>query len=225
MHSCSGLGEYHPCAPHFGTGGWHRLAQGWQPTNRTTPNWPVTMAGRCVSRLLKADAVQVPKLISSLQEAPGSALRVPREPLHSLRTEHTTPTYVEKTLAQGRRTFNVKGEEGREPLGRPPASPPKRAQLTEHPKTHPGIPVVSLEGVGGGVGGSQKAKGGAVGRLEGEGSLRVGSGLPLNCDPATGGATPRFWTPTTPPTNCWPEAPWGGGGGETRIVAHHSGDH
>ena len=26
-----------------------------------------------------------------------------------------------------------------------------------------------------------------------------------------GGATPRFWTPTTPPTNCWPEAPWGGG--------------
>ena len=29
---------------------------------------------------------------------------------------------------------------------------------------------------------------------------------------AGGGATPRFWTPTTPPTNCWPEAPWGGGG-------------
>ena len=29
----------------------------------------------------------------------------------------------------------------------------------------------------------------------------------------TGGATPRFWTPTTPPTNRWPEAPWGGGGG------------
>ena len=28
-----------------------------------------------------------------------------------------------------------------------------------------------------------------------------------------GGATPWFWTPTTPPTNCWPEAPWGGGGG------------
>ena len=28
-----------------------------------------------------------------------------------------------------------------------------------------------------------------------------------------GGATPRFWTPTTPPTNCRPEAPWGGGGG------------
>ena len=28
----------------------------------------------------------------------------------------------------------------------------------------------------------------------------------------TGGATPRFWTPTTPPTNCWLEAPWGGGG-------------
>ena len=30
-----------------------------------------------------------------------------------------------------------------------------------------------------------------------------------------GGATPRFGTPTTPPpppTNCWPEAPWGGGG-------------
>ena len=28
----------------------------------------------------------------------------------------------------------------------------------------------------------------------------------------TGGATPRFWTPTSPPTNCWPETPWGGGG-------------
>ena len=26
-----------------------------------------------------------------------------------------------------------------------------------------------------------------------------------------GGATPRFGTPTTPPTNCWPEAPGGGG--------------
>ena len=25
--------------------------------------------------------------------------------------------------------------------------------------------------------------------------------------------TPRLWTPTTPPTNCWPEAPWEGGGG------------
>ena len=25
------------------------------------------------------------------------------------------------------------------------------------------------------------------------------------------GATPRFWVPTTPPTNCWPEAPLGGG--------------
>ena len=32
----------------------------------------------------------------------------------------------------------------------------------------------------------------------------------LACTP--GGATPRFWTPTSPPTNCWPEAPWGGGG-------------
>ena len=31
--------------------------------------------------------------------------------------------------------------------------------------------------------------------------------------PSPGGATPRFWTPTTRPTNCWPEAPWGGGGG------------
>ena len=30
---------------------------------------------------------------------------------------------------------------------------------------------------------------------------------------ARGGATPRFWTPTTPPTHCWPEAPCGGGGG------------
>ena len=27
------------------------------------------------------------------------------------------------------------------------------------------------------------------------------------------GATLRFWTPTKPPTNCWPEAPWGGRGG------------
>ena len=31
---------------------------------------------------------------------------------------------------------------------------------------------------------------------------------------AMGGATPRVWTPTIPtPTNRWPEAPWGGGGG------------
>ena len=28
-----------------------------------------------------------------------------------------------------------------------------------------------------------------------------------------GGVTPRFWTPTTPPTNCRPKAPLGGGGG------------
>ena len=28
-----------------------------------------------------------------------------------------------------------------------------------------------------------------------------------------GGATPRFWKPTTLPTNCWPEAPRGEGGG------------
>ena len=28
-----------------------------------------------------------------------------------------------------------------------------------------------------------------------------------------GGATPRFWTPTPPPTNCWPGALGGGGGG------------
>ena len=27
-----------------------------------------------------------------------------------------------------------------------------------------------------------------------------------------GAATPGFWTPTTPPTNRWPETPWGGGG-------------
>ena len=27
------------------------------------------------------------------------------------------------------------------------------------------------------------------------------------------GATPWSWTPTTPPTNRWPKAPWGGGGG------------
>ena len=31
--------------------------------------------------------------------------------------------------------------------------------------------------------------------------------------PRHGEATPRFWTPTTPPTNCWPEAPCGGGRG------------
>ena len=35
----------------------------------------------------------------------------------------------------------------------------------------------------------------------------------LVANPGGGGATPRFWTPTTPPTNCWPEAPPGGGGG------------
>ena len=35
-------------------------------------------------------------------------------------------------------------------------------------------------------------------------------------NPGGGGATPRFWTPTTPPTNCWPEAPCGGGGGGLR---------
>ena len=35
-----------------------------------------------------------------------------------------------------------------------------------------------------------------------------------------GGATPRFWTPTTPPTKCWLEAPGGGEGrfGEGRRV-------
>ena len=35
----------------------------------------------------------------------------------------------------------------------------------------------------------------------------------------TGGGgrrTPRFWMPTTPPTNCWPEAPLGGRGGSRR---------
>ena len=37
----------------------------------------------------------------------------------------------------------------------------------------------------------------------------------------TGGATPRFWTPTTPPTSCWSEAPFGGGGGIAGGV--HSG--
>ena len=36
---------------------------------------------------------------------------------------------------------------------------------------------------------------------------------PFSTDMGPGGATPRFWTPTTPPTNCRPEAPWGGGGG------------
>ena len=38
-------------------------------------------------------------------------------------------------------------------------------------------------------------------------------GMDKRSDESPGGATPRFWTPTTPPTNCWPEAPWGGGGG------------
>ena len=28
-----------------------------------------------------------------------------------------------------------------------------------------------------------------------------------------GGLAPRVWTPTTPHTNCWPEAPLGGEGG------------
>ena len=40
---------------------------------------------------------------------------------------------------------------------------------------------------------------------------RAFSGIPK--PGAGGGANPRFRTPTTPPpTNCWPEAPWGGGG-------------
>ena len=37
-----------------------------------------------------------------------------------------------------------------------------------------------------------------------------------------GGGGPRFWTPTPPPTNCWPEAPLEGGGSwhsRTRGVA------
>ena len=44
----------------------------------------------------------------------------------------------------------------------------------------------------------------------------------------TGGATPRSWTPTTPPTNCWPKAPRGGGGSwrpRTRGVAPPGGAH
>ena len=32
----------------------------------------------------------------------------------------------------------------------------------------------------------------------------------------TGELTPRFWPPTTPPTNRWLEAPFGGGGGSGR---------
>ena len=32
------------------------------------------------------------------------------------------------------------------------------------------------------------------------------------------GATPWFRTPTTPPTNCWPEAPGGGGDGGDPLV-------
>ena len=47
--------------------------------------------------------------------------------------------------------------------------------------------------------------GGGGGRRAGRGGAGRGG--------APGGATPRFWTPTTPPTNCRPEAPWGGGGG------------
>ena len=43
--------------------------------------------------------------------------------------------------------------------------------------------------------------------------LRIARGCNRFHRAVTGGATPRFWTPTTPPTNCWPEAPWGGGGG------------
>ena len=31
-----------------------------------------------------------------------------------------------------------------------------------------------------------------------------------------GGGTPWLWTPTNPPTNCWPEAPWGGARGHWR---------
>ena len=39
----------------------------------------------------------------------------------------------------------------------------------------------------------------------------------------TGGATPRSWTPTTPPTNCWPKAPRGGGGGGGGLEGGGSG--
>ena len=34
----------------------------------------------------------------------------------------------------------------------------------------------------------------------------------------------RFWTPTTPPTDCWPEAPWGGGGGSAREAGGGGGE-
>ena len=47
-------------------------------------------------------------------------------------------------------------------------------------------------------------------------SGRGGTGMPCclcTISHSRGGATPRFWTPTSPPTNCWPEAPWGGGSG------------
>ena len=43
-------------------------------------------------------------------------------------------------------------------------------------------------------------------------ALKIARALGLRSRPP-GGATPRFCTPTTPPTNCWPEAPWGEGGG------------
>ena len=38
-----------------------------------------------------------------------------------------------------------------------------------------------------------------------------------------GGATSRFWTPTTPPTNSRPEAPWGGGLGGGGFWEGHRG--
>ena len=40
----------------------------------------------------------------------------------------------------------------------------------------------------------------------------VGETDPAGVAYTRGGATPRFWTPTTPPTECWPEAPGEGGG-------------
>ena len=62
-----------------------------------------------------------------------------------------------------------------------------------------------------GGGGASAALAGVVALMSVPVWLSVGYAVSPAGSP--GGATPQFWTPTTPPTNCRPEAPWGGGGG------------
>ena len=50
------------------------------------------------------------------------------------------------------------------------------------------------------------------------GNPKGGHMIRLQLPLTTGGPTPRFWTPTTPPTNCWLEAPGGGGDGGGGVL-------